>query len=57
MVLVNPGDAQSVQDQFVVQTKLGRIKDGLPRPQDFEILHYAPELMPLGAGEFVATGL
>jgi hypothetical protein len=54
VVLVNPGDAKSVEDQFVVQTQLGWIEDGLPRPQDFEVLGYAPELMVLGASAIFA---
>jgi hypothetical protein len=45
LVFVKPGDAKSVQDQFVVQTQLGWVEDGLPRSQDLEVLGYAPELV------------
>ena len=54
-VLVNPGDAKSVQDQFVMQTQPGWIEDGLPGSQYFEVLRYAPELV-VGALAILAGG-
>jgi hypothetical protein len=43
-----PGDAKSMQDQLIVQTQLGRIEDGLPSLQDFEVLGDTPELVASG---------
>jgi hypothetical protein len=61
LVLVNPCDAKRVEDQLVVQTQLGRIEDGLPRKQDFEVLRYAPELvfgaLAILAGELGGVGV
>jgi hypothetical protein len=55
--LVNPGDTKSVQDQFVVQTQLGWVEDGLPGSQDLEVLRYAPELVMVVALAILAGNL